>query len=340
MIRDEIQKEYKKVEENIYTTGSEGYWSNLNKDENDELINDLESLTTEQAVNKHCPNLFNIIFSPKRVGGLELLELSGNETCVDYGCMWGALTLGLAKRCQYVLGVDQTMNSLRFLNKRLIEERLGNVDLLCSNLKDMKELKDEFDVAILNGVLEWIPEEGTIELKAYYGKFQTKEMDIDPRRQQLDFLKKAYQNLKSNGKLYLAIENRFDFKMFLGVKDPHANTLFTTVVPRKVANWMSLKKLGRPYVNWIYSFRGITTLLKSAGFSTVDMYMCFPDYRFPEKILPYEASLKNFMPTISTRNAEGRRSIKRILARITEVTLFRYLRARYLAPSIIAIGHK
>lgn len=340
ILRDEIQNEYKQIEDNIYSDGSEGYWSNLNKSENAELISALQHISTKEAIKKYEPWLFEVIFSPKRAGGLELLDISGDEICVDYGCMWGALTTALAKRCKYVLGIDQTLDSLKFLKNRIKEEGLENTDLLCGNLKQIKVFENKIDIALVNGVLEWIPEEGPIELKTYWGKYKSKKYSNNPKQQQIDFLKKIHQNLNTNGKLYLAIENRFDFKMFFGVNDPHANILFVSFLPRKIADLISKIRLGRPYRNWIYSFNGIQSLLEKSGFSRVELFMVFPDYRFPDEIIPYNSSLHNFELTISSRNEKGKITIKRFLARIIEFIMFRLLKAKYFAPSIIAIGYK
>jgi len=195
-------------------------------------------------------------------------------------------------------------------------------------------------VAIVNGVLEWIPEEGPIELKSYYGKYDKKKYKRNPFLQQRNFLRSINQLLHKKGKLYLAIENRYDFKMFLGVKDPHANLLFTSFLPRKLSNWFSMIKLGRLYTNWLYSFEGINLLLKDSGFSKVDLYMCFHDYRFPERIIPYSNVLKNYDLTISSKNANGQKTVKRFLARSAEYVTFKLLKAKVFAPSIIAIGYK
>ena len=72
--------------------------------------------------------------------------------------------------------------------------------------------------------------------------------------------------------------------MFFGVKDPHSNLLLTTVFPKKVSNFISKIKLGRPYVNWIYSKNELIDLVKEAGFSDIELSVAFPDYRFPEFI--------------------------------------------------------
>ena len=340
MIRDELNNLYQNASGHIYFTGSEGYWSNLDKKENQELIRALQHMDTKEAIKKYQAWLFDMIFSPKRSGGLELLDLSGDESCIDYGCMWGALTVALAKRCKHVLGVDQTMDSLKLLNARLKDEGLENVDLLCGNLKEIGCFENKFDIAVINGVLEWIPENGPIELKKYYGKYNVKEYTSSPREQQVLFLKKVHRNLNDKGKLYLAIENRYDFKMFLGMKDPHANLLFASFLPRKAADWLSGLILGRPYVNWLYSFNDVESLLKQAGFSGIDLYMCFPDYRFPERIMPYGSSLSGFRTSISLKNSKGRITIKRRLGIVAEYVAFKILKAKYFAPSIVAIAYK
>lgn len=339
-IRQELEKNFKKAGENLFDSGCSGYWSNLSVEESRSLNAALEKAGTKNAVLTEQPALMDIIFSPKRDAGLEFLGLKGNEACIDYGCMWGAITIGLAKRAGYVLGIDQTRESLLFLQKRLKEERLSNADLLIADLKNGISFENKFDIAVVNGVLEWIPEEGGIELGAYYGRRSKKLYQGDPGKKQLDFLKKVFSGLKSNGKIFLAIENRFDFKMFFGAPDPHARIPFLSLLPRPAANLISRLFLGRPYVNWLYSFRGLKKLLKEAGFSGIEMYMCFPDYRYPEHIIPFGSSLDDFTPTIPIRNSKGRSSIKRYMARLAEYVFFRHLKAGYLAPSIIAIGQK
>ena len=342
-ISDEIHEKYERNADNILCSKEKesGYWSNLDKNENNEFMEYLKSApSAKEALIRKYPQYYNVIFSPKREAGLELLELEGDETCVDYGCMWGALTITLAKRTRFVLGVDQTLHSLIFLRRRIEDESLGNIDLLCEDLNRMPIVDKKFDVAIVNGVLEWIPEKGEIELKRYHGQEAEKTYSYNPKDIQIDFLRKVYSNLNAEGKLYLAIENRYDFKMFFGVKDPHANLMFTSILPRKMANFISMRKLDRPYVNWLYSFSTLKNILKDVGFNTVNLYSCFPDYRYPKFISPYEHKLEGFTSTILARNADGKINAKRVGAKIVELALFKYLKAKYFAPSIIAIAKK
>ncbi len=339
---DFLSAHYPIGENGIFDAGCEGYWSNLTKEDNRSLLESMRQVTAREALIKHQPQLEEVIYSPKRQAGLELLELSGSELCIDYGCMWGALTVPLARRTRFVLGVDQTLESLQFLNARLKEEGVDNVALLHHDLRRMPVLPEPVraDIAIVNGVLEWVPEVGNIELKSYYGKRHKKKYSHHPGEEQEAFLRRVCENLNDKGKLYLAIENRFDFKMFLGAKDPHSNIILTSLLPKKAADWISLALLGRPYINWTYSFGGLRRLLEKAGFSEVDLYMCFPDYRFPEAIIHYSSSLKEYRPTIRVRNSSGKISVRRIGASIAERIAFKILKIRSIAPSIIAIGRK
>ena len=54
---------YKKYSEDIFIDGepNKGYWSNLSKKENFELINDLNQNTTKEIIKKKKPILFDMI---------------------------------------------------------------------------------------------------------------------------------------------------------------------------------------------------------------------------------------------------------------------------------------
>ena len=322
---------------------SRGYWSNLDKDENKKLVAASKKFGPRSAIKKLKPELEDVIFSSKREGGLELLDLKGTENCVDFGCMWGALTVPLAKRTNYVLGIDQTTNSLEFLNLRLENENIKNVDLLNINLNSLNKIPDNlFDIAIINGVLEWVPEVDDIELKKYYGKKTRKKniKDINPKSKQTNFLLKVKNSLKDGGKLYLAIENRYDFKMFFGIKDPHSNLLLTSVIPKKLANLVSKFFLNRQYVNWIYSEKELFSILKKLGFKNIQIHYAFPDYRFPELIFHNKSSLKNFHSTISSYDMNGKFKFKRFFGELLELIFFKYLKLKFFAPSFIVVVEK
>ncbi len=265
-----------------------------------------------------------------------MLDIKKGSIAIDYGCMWGALSMGLAKRGASVLAIDQTMDSLRFTAKRSKIEKIDNIICVQDDIRKV-QFKNIADFSVVNGVLEWVPEFGPIELKKYYGKKLKKKYEsINPREIQKNFLQQVCQNLKEGGKLLLAIENRFDYTHFLGKPDPHPNLLFTAFLPRWLADAISRLILGRPYVNYIYSFPDLKALILSAGFKHVDLYMAYPDYRYPSQILPYEGGVNRYQKHWEWRII----SWKRRAAYLVEYILMKYFKARFFAPSIIAIAEK
>jgi cyclopropane fatty-acyl-phospholipid synthase-like methyltransferase len=317
---------------------SGGYWSNLSKQQNAELVSLLGTCSTRDAIAATQPQHSEVIFSPKRAAALELLGLDGSEVAVDLGCMWGALTIPLAKQTARVLAVDQTLESLKFSEARAIEEDLDNVNFLRGNLRDLALPASTFDLAVVNGVLEWIPEVDPIVVDDYWHGAKERQGAGDPGEVQIGFLRKVHASLRQAGRLFLAIENRYDYKMFCGVPDPHTGTRFTTIAPRWLANVISKVRRRREYRTWIYSFADIRKQLHRAGFSTVSLYACWPDYRQPEHIQPYGAKNEHFRPMSSRR--DGRRTFKATVANRLEWLLFKKLDIQSLAPSIIAIAEK
>lgn len=333
-------EKFPKATELIYASASqEGYWSNLSKKQNAELMSMLGSRSTRECIESTQPLFTEMIFSDKRAAALELLQLKGTETAVDLGCMWGAITIPLAKQAANVLGVDQTIESLKFSEARVKEERLENVRFLCGNLRDLELPKDTFDVAIVNGVLEWIPEQEPVVVDDYWYGAKQRIASGNPGEMQLAFLKNIRNGLKPGGRLMLAIENRYDYKMFCGMRDPHTGTLLTTIVPRWMANWISKLSRGRDYRPWIYSFRGLEKMFEDAGFKSVKLHACWPHYHFPDHVNSYGLRNEHFRP-ISLRNKEGRVTFRRLIANPMEWVLFKLFNFQVLAPSIIAVGEK
>ena len=326
---------------NIIWDGPEGnYWSNLDIGENKKFLEDIEILGSKNSVKKHVPEHYDVIFSPKRAAGLMLLDLKPGETVIDAGCMWGALTIPLAKAGCNVIAIDQTYESLKLLEKRISEEQLKNVELICSDLNKIFFNESSFDKAVINGVLEWIPQENPVELKKFYGQKDSAGSSMEPaqspEKMQCDFLKKIYRGLNNEGTLYLAIENRYDIFYFLSQPDPHCNIRFITFMPRMIQNLMSNLLLGRPYVNWIYSPKQLKKLLKDVGFRDIEIMYAFPDYRFPEYILS-KKGLNNYQPYKyrTTKNV-----LKKMVVYLTEEVIFRRLKLSVFSPALIVIARK
>jgi hypothetical protein len=122
------------------------------------------------------------------------------------------------------------------------------------NLNDI-EFGQKFDYITLNGVLE------------YAGAFTKTD---DPYG---DFLKQIKTYLKQEGKLIIAIENRYGLKYFAGAKEDHTGIEFDGIE-------------GYPGNDKVRTFgkREIELLLKESGFTSLTFYYPHPDYKMPTEI--------------------------------------------------------
>jgi hypothetical protein len=325
--------------ENIFIGSKTGYWSNLERSDNQRFIQSVKSDGPKTAVEKYIPQYRDMIFNCRREAALELLDHTSIGTCIDYGCMWGVMSIGMAKRGHTVLALDQTYESLQFLNERAkLESKISiipvNVDVRRFNFPNFA------DYALVNGVLEWVPEDSNVVVDNFYkGKYdgQNSKSILSPKDIQLDFLKNVCKNLKQDGTMLLAIENRFNYEYFIGKRDPHVNLLFTTFLPRPISNIISKIFRRREYKNYIYSPNELKKLVFEAGFSNIEEFICFPDYHFPALILP-NTDLGIKLYDLYENN--NRKTFKQKLAFRIEILLMKYFKARNYSPALIILAKK
>lgn len=329
----------------IYSqSDSNGYWSNFSKDDQDRLFILLKDKLPNEVIKENFNQYYDMIYNTARCVGLEILKIDKNDIGIDYGCMWGNILVYCARMCKAMIGVDQTIDSLKFLRYRLKEEKLDNCLLLNANLRNKIDLHDKFDFSIINGVLEWVPDKNEIDLKDHFkkGRLRFEKPQNNPRLEQLEFLKMVNGNLRDNGKLYLAIENRLDYQHFLWKKDPHSNLMYTAFLPRFLSNLLSNILYGRSYVNYIYSQRGLKKLLIEANFRINTVYAVFPDYRFPQKIIATTNNKNNdYKPVYNLGNRND--LIARVFKKgrkLLDIIIYKKLKLFSLAPSFIVIAEK
>lgn len=343
-LRDALETKFDYRDAMYHQSSTKGYWSNFSQKDQEKLFLSLKTKSTKEAIEENFPQYYNMIFDPTRAAAVRLLEIQKNETGIDYGCMWGNLMIVAARQCKEMLGVDQTVDSLRFLKKRMEEENINNCYLLNANLRNGLDIEETFDFSIINGVLEWIPQQGEVSLGSHFKKSRIRFITPkqNPRLEQLTFLKNVNKNLKKNGRLYLAIENRFDYKHFLWKKDPHSNLLFTAILPRFLANVVSNLWYGRSYVNYIYSIKGLKKLLTEAGFKYLKVNAAFPDYHFPLKTIPIgQGDIGYYEPSSYWNKRKGlfARIVKKAI-KILDIIIFRKFKLFTLAPAYIIIAYK
>jgi len=202
-----------------------------------------------------------------------LCPLRRDSVVADFGCGLGAISRSLARNCGVVLGVDACLERL-MINETLNRELgFSNIQLFCGTHADVHRFLDHsLDGIVLNGVLEWLPENATGPVAKIH----------------LDFLRECRRALKPDGWLYLGIENRWGFKYFLGAPDEHVNLRFTTVMPRWAAELYSRRARKKPYRTYTYGHSGYRQLLAEAGFRSASFFAPIPDYRQIQMMIPLD----------------------------------------------------
>ena len=206
-----------------------------------------------------------------------LCSLRPGSVILELGAGWGPVSVALARLGGLVISTDMNSQTLKFLALRAEQEGLAN--LYCLHVDPLETARVPLreatvDLVVINGVLEWVGS-------------QAKEGD--PADLQQRAIKEACRVLKQGGELYLAIESRFGLSYWLGGQD-HSQLSFTSLMPRRLASWYMQARNKGPYRTYTHDWRALSRMLAKAGFSASRFFEPFPDYRFPERIIPLDDS--------------------------------------------------
>lgn len=199
-----------------------------------------------------------------KIGSLE------QKKVLDVGCGSGGISIAFVERCKEVIALDSKVENINLLRQRIIERNLKTIHPLLGNALYLPFSEGTFDIVIINGVLEWVG----------YGEKE------DPFLLQVKALDEALRVLKKGGVLYLAIENRwYPFNI---LRDPHIRIPLVTIMPRRIASWISSFLTGRPYETPIYSYWKLKDMLNNRAFSKVSFYTALTSYQYPVVIIDLE----------------------------------------------------
>ncbi|MBW8000412.1 MAG: methyltransferase domain-containing protein [Planctomycetes bacterium] len=198
---------------------------------------------------------------------LLLAQSKPNMKVLDLGCGWGTLSLFAARLGAEVVAMDLSYLRAAFVKRVCEQQSLTNLHCVVGGDDKCLPFKlESFDLIILNGVLEWVPE----SLKG------------NPRAIQLDYLKKLALLLNQDGQIAIGIENRHNYNYFLGHPDDHTGLRFGAILPRPIANIYSLLVRKKPYRTYTHNEKNIRKLFKQADLPSTQVYGCSPDYRHPQ----------------------------------------------------------
>jgi 2-polyprenyl-3-methyl-5-hydroxy-6-metoxy-1,4-benzoquinol methylase len=235
----------------------------------------------DTLVKYQYPNIYEYVTDASRADFTYLIPLEKESVILDVGSGWGTISYLLALRHEHIVSIESVAERIAFQQIRAKQENIANIELVQASFLQMPVTQGGFDLAILNGVLEWIG----IASEAK-----------PPYELQLDVLRKLWASLKPGGYLYIGIENRLAYGYFLGGLD-HSGLPFTSLMPRSLANVVMRRTAKRDwrthkgtdaYRTYTYSYWGYKRLLKQAGFSNVKVNLVFPDYNHPAYIISAE----------------------------------------------------
>jgi len=237
---------------------------------------------------EHNPWLHQIVVSPARALFVQQHPPLPGAKVLDVGAGWGQIALPLARRPGVVVSaLEPTRERLAFIQAAATQEQLaGRMHFIQADFLDL-EFEPTFDLICCIGVLEWVP------------KFRPGE----PRKVQLEFLRRVHAALRPGGKCYVGIENRLGLKYLMGGRDDHTSQRNVSVFDAVLATTKHRALTGEELRSFTYTHAEYIALFNEAGFKQIETHVAFPDYKVPQLILPFappehvnEVLLTNFIP--------------------------------------------
>lgn len=200
------------------------------------------------------------------------LPAASRACALDIGAGSGVIAAGLAGVFERVVALEHDARWCEFMRLRFIQDRVSNVDVRCAGALPLAFPDDAFDLVVVNGVLEWIPDSAPVQQS--------------PWEAQLTFLRDVRRILRPGGVIGVAIENRLCLENWRGAS-PHGEPPFVAILPRRIAEWRCRRATGKPYRTWIHGPHGYRRLFREAGFDALDIRPVLPTYHEPRAVVEF-----------------------------------------------------
>lgn len=252
----------------MFYKGDDMYSDGPVEDELLEAVQDMSKVPDILYENGSWPYLYHL--SPIRENILDWYDFDSNGSLLEIGSGCGALTGLFCRKVNRVVAID--LSKKRSLINATRNKDVDNLEIMVGNFEDIM-LEEKFDYVTLIGVFEY---------SVYY---------INDKHPFEEMLERAKRYLKPNGKLIIAIENKYGLKYWNGATEDHTGNYFDGL--RDYADVERVRT---------FSKRQLTKLLEHAGFERNEFYYPMPDYKLPNEIysddyLPQKGSLRNVSMT-------------------------------------------
>lgn len=239
---------------------------------------------------------------------LNWYPIDKNSDVLEIGCGMGAITELLCKKSKNVTAVE--LSKKRATATYLRCRNYDNLEIIVGNLNDIQFSK-KYDYITLIGVLE------------YQNNFTNSDNPF------VDFLNTIRNLLKPDGKLLIAIENKYGLKYWCGAPEDHSGIPFDGINNYKFSN-----------IARTFSKAELNSIIKTSGFKNTYFYYPLPDYKMPqviysEKYLPKNGSLDSWIPYYSINNNSMVSDEKRLYNDISDNNVFEFFANSFLVECSI-----
>ena len=251
------------------------YWGEITQDQMQAVLENARGQGWRVALRSVDPAWQDNVMKPDRAAFQDVLPVPDGSDILDVGAGLGCLSMELSRHHQ-VVALEGVSERARFIDLRRQQDGLSNLCVVNADLNTTRFDAGQFDVIIVNGVLEWV------------GLFDT---SLSPGAAQVRFLERLRHALKPGGYIYVGIENRIGWNQLRGAQD-HSGLRYTSLVPRFVADFIcrrhvhyrSDNNLG--YRTFTYTHRGYRRLFRQAGLQIQTTWIAPLGYNLPVYLIP------------------------------------------------------
>jgi len=305
------------------------YWGEVPRDVMQKLLLISKERGVEHGLNAIVKNeyseLYNYILNKKRITPfIPLLNLDNNGTVLDIGSGYGTASLVLSEYFKKVYAVEAVKERAEFISLISAERNKNNITVVQADMHKLPFPENTCDLVMLIGVLEWAGLE---------------KLHKNPRVVQSVFLRNLFSILKPGGYLFIGIENRLNFRYFMGEID-HSGLKYTSLIPRFLANLLfnicqNKRRYfvyeSKGYRTYTYSFWGYKRLLRGCGFEDINIFGCYPAYYDPKFIFPFSQDFIQYSNIIENKNIKTKAFCTLMKSQILR---------KCLIPSVIIVARK
>lgn len=210
-----------------------------------------------------------------RTNIIEWIPIENNKTILEIGAGCGAITGVLSDKAKKVTCIE--LSKKRSMINAYRNRSRENIEILIGNFEDIyPNLNEKYDYITLIGVFEYA------------------ENYINSKEPYVAFLNMIGKLLNENGKIIIAIENRFGLKYWSGCKEDHLGQYFEGIEGYR--NSRGVKT---------FSKKELEELFKLSNLNNYKFYYPYPDYKlanviYSDDFLPKKGELNNNLRNFDT----------------------------------------